>query len=67
MSGLCGGAGKKVDGVFPGRSQSFRHQPRPVEYTILYYSIMTAAQDRGEWRRKAEKGPERFMAKWIAV
>ena len=23
--GLCGGAGKRVDGVFPGRPQSFRH------------------------------------------
>ena len=28
--GLRGGAGKRVDGVFPGRSQSFRHQRRPV-------------------------------------
>ena len=29
--GLCGGLGKRVDGVFPGRVQSFRHQRRPVE------------------------------------
>ena len=29
--GLCGGPGKGVDGVFPGRSQSFRHQRRPVD------------------------------------
>ena len=30
--GLCGGPGKRVDGaVFPGRSQSFRHQRRPVD------------------------------------
>ena len=28
--GLCGGPGKRVDGVFPGRPQSFRHQRRPV-------------------------------------
>ena len=28
--GLCGGAGKIVERVFPGRSQSFRHQRRPV-------------------------------------
>ena len=28
--GLCGGSGKKADGVFPGRPQSFRHQRRPV-------------------------------------
>ena len=30
--GLCGRPGKKrVDGVFPGRPQSFRHQRRPVD------------------------------------
>ena len=29
--GLCGGAGKGVDGAFPERSQSFRHQRRPVD------------------------------------
>ena len=29
--GLCGGSGKRVDGVFPGRPQSFRHQHRPVD------------------------------------
>ena len=29
--GLCGGPGKGVDGVFSGRSQSFRHQRRPVD------------------------------------
>ena len=29
--GLCGGQEKRVDGVFPGRSQSFRHQRRPVD------------------------------------
>ena len=28
---LCGGAEKRVDGVFPGRPQSFRHQRRPVD------------------------------------
>ena len=27
----------------------------------------TAAQDAGEWRRTAEQGAERFMAKWIAA
>ena len=31
MCGLRGRAGKIVDGVFPGRSQSFRHQRRPVD------------------------------------
>ena len=29
--GLCGGPVKRVDGVFPGRPQSFRHQRRPVD------------------------------------
>ena len=27
----------------------------------------TAAQDEGQWRRTAEQGAERFMAKWIAA
>ncbi|CAM9526680.1 unnamed protein product, partial [Ascophyllum nodosum] len=30
--GLCWGPGKRVDGVFPGRSQSFRHQRRPLDH-----------------------------------
>ena len=30
--GLCEEPGKRVDGVFPGRPQSFRHQRRPVDY-----------------------------------
>ena len=29
--GLCGGEEKRVDGVFPGRPQSFRYQRRPVD------------------------------------
>ena len=29
--GLRGGEGKIVDGVFPGRPQSFRYQRRPVD------------------------------------
>ena len=29
--GLCGGPGKRVNRVFPGRPQSFRHQRRPVD------------------------------------
>ena len=28
--GLCGGAGKRVDDMFPGGPQSFRRQRRPV-------------------------------------
>ena len=30
-AGCVGGEGKRVDGVFPGRSQSFRHQRRPMD------------------------------------
>ena len=29
--GLCGGPGKRVDGAFPGRPPSFRHQRRQVD------------------------------------
>ena len=29
--GMCGGPEKRVDGVFPGRPQRFRHQRRPVD------------------------------------
>ena len=29
--GLCRGAGKRMNGVFPERPQSFRHQRRPVD------------------------------------
>ena len=56
--GLCGGPGKRVDGVFPGRPQTFGINPD--QWT-------TAAQDEGEWRRTAEQGAEYFMAKWIAA
>ena len=27
----------------------------------------TSAQDEGGWRKAAEQGAERFMAKWIAA
>ena len=47
-----------MGGVFPGRTQSFRYQCQPVE---------TAAQDEGEWRKTAEQGAERFIAKCIAA
>ena len=56
--GLCGGPGKRADGVFPGRPQSFRHQRRPVD---------DCSPGRGEMRRTAEQGAEHFMAKWIAA
>ena len=53
--GLRGGPGKTVDGVFSGRSQSFRHQHRQV--------VDDCSPGRGEWRRTAEQGAERFKAK----
>ena len=52
------GAGKRVDGVSPGRPQSFRYQRRPVD---------DCSPDKGGWRKAAEQGAERFMAKWIAA
>ena len=30
-------------------------------------STTTTAQDKGEWRKTAEEGAGRFMAKWIAA
>ena len=42
---MGGGLGKRVDGVFPGRPQSFRHQHRPVDDCSLGRGGM--AQDGG--------------------
>ena len=56
--GLCGGPGKIVGGVFPERSQSFRHQRRPVD---------GCSPDEGKWRRTAEQGAEYFVVKRIAA
>ena len=57
--GLRWRPGKIVDGVFPGRPQSFRYQRRSVR--------TTAAQDEREGCKMAAQGAERFMAKWIAA
>ena len=65
--GLCGGPRKRVDGVFPGRPQSFRHQGRSVGDFSKADQWATSAQDEGEWHRKGEQGAEHFMAKWIAA
>ena len=54
---LRGGPGKTVDGLFPGLPpQSFGHQRRSVD---------DCSPGRGEWRRMADQGAERFMTKWI--
>ena len=45
--GLCGGPGKRVDGVFPGRPQSFRHQRRPVD--DYRPGLGGMAQNGGTW------------------
>ena len=47
-----------MDGVFPGRRQSFGMNAD--QWT-------TAAQDEGKSRRTAEQGAKRFIAKWIAA
>ena len=57
-AGYVGGAGKRVDRVFPGRPQSFG---------INADQWTTAAQDEGEWPRTAELGAEHFMANWIVA
>ena len=56
--GLCGGPGKRVGGVFPERSQSFRHRRRSVD---------GCSPDEGKWCRTAEQGAEHFVAKLIAA
>ena len=57
--GLRGGSGKSVDGAFPERP--FR------TFGIKADQWPTAALDEGEWRRTAEQGAARFIAKWIAA
>ena len=59
-AGCVGGAGKRVDGVFPGRPQSFRYQRRPVDDCSSGRERMA---QYGGTRREAE----RFMAKCIAA
>ena len=58
--GLCGGARKRVDGMFPGR-------PFHRAFGINADQWTTAAQDEGEWRRTAEQGGEHSTAKRIAA
>ena len=57
--GLCGGPGKRVNGVFSGRPH------RAFGINVAQWT--TAAQDEGEWRRTAEQGAKHFMAKLIAA
>ena len=39
----------------------------PSAFGINADQWTTAAQDEGDWRKTAEQGAERFMAKWIAA
>ena len=55
--GLCGGPGKRVDGVFPGRPQSFRH-------TSTSGRLQSRTRGNGAER---QQGAEHFMAKWIVA
>ena len=51
--GLCGGPGTSVDGVFPGRLQSFRHQRPPVDNCSPGRGGMTERRNKGRnisWR-----------------
>ena len=48
--------GKRVDGVFPGRPQSCRHQRRPVD---------DCSPGRGGMAQNGRTRPEHFMAKLI--
>ena len=59
--GLCGGPGKRVDGVFPGRPRSFQHQRRPVD------DCSPGRGGMAQNGRTAEQGAEHFMAKWIVA
>ena len=57
--GLCGGPGKRVDGVFPGRRpQSFRHQRRPVD---------DCSPGRGGMAQNGRTRGGTFHAKWIVA
>ena len=53
--GLRGGAGKRVNGMAPGRPQSFRYQRLSI--------WTTATLDEEEWHKTTEQGAERFMTK----
>ena len=47
-----------MDGVFPGRPQSFRYRRRPVD---------DCSPAQGEMAQEGGTGAERFMATWIAA
>ena len=72
--GLCGGPGKRVVGVFPGRPQSFRHQRRPVDGCSLgrggmapngrtrggtFHGEMDRCRESQAWTKACSGMPER--------
>ena len=63
---LVGGAGC-VGGQEKEWMGCFLDDLRAFGINADQWTIMTAAQGEGEWRRTAKQGAERFMAKWIAA
>ena len=57
-AGCVGGQEKEWMGCFPDDLRAF---------DINADQWTTAVQDKGEWRRTAERGAEHFTAKWIAA
>ena len=59
----CGGPGKRVDGVFPGRPQSFRHQRRPVDNSSpgqgSFHGEMDRCRGSQGWTTACSRMPER--------
>ena len=74
VRGLCGGPGKRVNGAFPGRPQSFRHQRRPVNDCSpgrggiaqnggtrggIFYGKMDCCRGSQGWTTACSRMPER--------
>ena len=72
--GLCGGPGKRVEGVFPGPPQNFWHQRRPVDDCSpgrggmaqnggtrggTFHSEMNRCRERQGWTTACSCMPER--------
>ena len=56
--GLCGGPGKIVHGIFPGRPQNVRYQRRPVN---------DCNPERVRMAQNGGTRAEHFMVKWIVA
>ena len=58
-AGFVGGGGRKV------RVGYLLHDLVATGVNADQWSIITAAQGEGEWRKTAQQGAKRFMPKWI--